>query len=136
LDPKFRTDLYELDLATHAIRRLTDLHQVVPEFYFNPSGTTLLWTTGELTHTYVGRFSPTPAARRRPVRRDPAWVGAPRHGNHTPPEPEAPASISLNLATIPQQELDAISLMESQLAELAHLLAGLPLGASCCQAPA
>ena len=135
LDPKFRTDLYELDLSTRAVRRLTNLHQVVPEFYFNPSGTKLIWTTGELTHTYIGTFSPTPIAIRASVRPDPAWINGPIHGDHTPPEPEKPASISLNLATVPQQELDAISLMENQLSELAHLLQGLPLGASCCQAP-
>jgi len=135
LDPKFRTDLYELDLATHAIRRLTNLDQVVPEFYFNPSGTKLLWTTGELTHTYVGTFSPSPSAMRPAVRPDPAWTSAPIHGDHAPPQPVTRASISVNLATVPQQELDAISLMESQLSTLAHLLGGLPLGASCCQAP-
>ena len=68
LDPRFRTDLYELDLRTHAIRRLTDLDQVVPEFYFNPSGTALLWTTGNHSRTYVGTFSPAPtAAIRVPV---------------------------------------------------------------------
>src|ERR1019366_6169406 len=78
LDPKFRTDLYELDLGTHAVRRLTDLDQVVPEFYFDPSGTELIWTTGNHSHTYLGTFSPAPAvvapARVGPGR---AWGGAP-----------------------------------------------------------
>ena len=57
LDPKFRTDLYQLDLRTHAVRRLTDLGQVIPEFYFDPGGTRLLWTTGDHSRTYLGSFS-------------------------------------------------------------------------------
>ena len=136
LDPKFRTDLYELDLGTHAVRRLTDLDQVVPEFYFNPSGTELIWTTGNHSHTYLGTFSPAPAvvapARVGPDR---AWVDAPNHGDHTPPRPERTTSISLAHLTLPAQELEAISLMEDQLSQLARLLQGLPGGGSCCQAP-
>lgn len=136
LDPRFRTDLYVLDLRTHAVRRLTDLNQVVPEFYFNPAGTTLLWTTGDHGTTYAGTFSPTPAASgRSALPPDPAWVGVPVHGDHVPPQPEVPTSINLGHLTIPPQELDAISLMESQLTELAGLLQGLPRGASCCQYP-
>ena len=136
LDPKFRTDLYELDLGTHAVRRLTDLDQVVPEFYFDPSGTELILTTGNHSHTYLGTFSPAPAvvapARVGPGR---AWVDAPTHGDHTPPRPERTTSISLAHLTPPPQELEAISLMEDQLSQLARLLQGLPGGGSCCQAP-
>jgi hypothetical protein len=137
LDPKFRTDLFELDLRTHASRRLTDLHQVVPEFYFNPSGTELIWTTGERTHTYLGAFSSSTAVPpiRAPRRPDPAWVDAPTHGDHAPPQPQKPTSISVNVAALPRQEVEAISLMEGQLSTLSQLLRGLPGGASCCQAP-
>jgi Tol biopolymer transport system component len=136
LDPKFRTDLYELDLRTHAIRRLTDLDQVVPEFYFNPSGTELLWTTGNHSRTYVGTFSPAKTgAIRVPVTRDAAWDGAPAHGDHSPPRPEVATSINLGHVTLPPQEVSAIALIEGQLSTLSHLLQGLPDGASCCQAP-
>ena len=135
LDPKFRTDLYELDLRTHAIRRLTDLNQVVPEFYFNPSGTELIWTTGEHSHTYVGRFSAaTIAAIRPPVPPDPIWIDAPSHGDHTPPQPVRATSINLGHLTLPPQEIEAAALLEHQLADLAHLVQGLPGGGSCCQA--
>jgi hypothetical protein len=136
LDPKFRTDLYELDLGTHAVRRLTDLDQVVPEFYFDPSGTELIWTTGNHSHTYLGTFSPAPAVV-APARvgQGRAWVDAPTHGDHTPPRSERTTSISLAHLTLPPQELEAISLMEDQLSQLARLLQGLPGGGSCCQAP-
>jgi hypothetical protein len=137
LDPKFRTDLYELDLGTHAIHRLTDLDQVVPEFYFDPAGTRLIWTTGDHGATYVGAFGAVPSSEiRPPVTADPAWIGAPKNGDHTPPQREAAAGISLGHVTIPPQEVQAISLLEKQLSELTTRLQGLPKGASCCQAPA
>jgi hypothetical protein len=73
---------------------------------------------------------------RAPLRPDAAWVNAPAHGDHTPPRPEKATSITINPAAIPAQEGEAISLMESQLSTLAHLLQGLPGGSGCCQAPA
>jgi hypothetical protein len=45
------TDLYELDLQTHAIRRLTtdgDQGWVTPEFTWNPQNTELFWTENRL----------------------------------------------------------------------------------------
>lgn len=135
LDPKFRTDLYELDLADHAIRRLTDLGQVVPEFYFNPRGTRLIWTTTERSRTYLGAFGSIPAADRSPARAtDPTWIGAPTHGDHTPPRPERSTTFSLGHVNLPPDEFAAIALMERQLSDLAALVHGLPLGGSCCQA--
>jgi hypothetical protein len=139
LDPRFRTDLYELDLASGAVRRLTDLDQVVPEFYFDPTGTRLLWTTGGRTHTYVGRFSPapTPAVAAGPrVSPDPAWVGAPRRGDHTPPRPVVPTTVSLGHLDLPTAEVEAIALAEQQLTRLASIWQALPSGAGCCRAPA
>ncbi len=136
LDPKFRTDLYELDLGTHAVRQLTDLHQVVPEFYFDPSGTRLIWTTGDHSHTYIGTFSPTPVRMTpRRIRPDAEWIDAPVHGDHTPPRPEQATSINLDHVALPPEELDAVSLLAAQLFQLAHLLQGLPGGGSCCQSP-
>jgi hypothetical protein len=137
LDPKFRTDLFELDLATGATRRLTDLHQVVPEFYFSPAGTELIWTTGERSHTYLASFSAPPTLRiRAPLHPDPVWVGAPVHGDHALPQPEVATSIHLNPIGLPTQEVDATALLERQLMALAHLLQELPGGGSCCQAAA
>lgn len=138
LDPRFRTDLYELDLSTRAVRRLTDLEQVVPEFYFDPTGTRLLWTTGERSHTYVGTFSPPPEASTLSgarVRPDPAWVGAPRHGDHTRPRPVVPTTVNLGHLNLPPAEVSAIGLAEQQLGQLASIWQALPAGAGCCRAP-
>ncbi len=139
LDPRFRTDLYELDLSTRAVRRLTDLDQVVPEFYFDPTGTRLLWTTGERTHTYVGTFSPAPGPSTlggSRVRPDPAWTGAPRHGDHAPPQPVVPTTVSLGHLNLPADEVAAIALAEQQLTGLASIWQALASGAGCCRAPA
>ena len=134
LDPKFRTDLYDLDLNTHAIRRLTDLDQVIPEFYFNPSGTTLIWTTGNHGATYLGSFTGVrPEASQTPVSADRAWIGAPLHGDRTRPQPEEASPISPGPVTIPAQEIEATSLLESQLNQLSARLQGLPGGGSCCR---
>lgn len=138
LDPRFRTDLYELDLATRAVRRLSDLDQIVPEFYFDRTGTRLLWTTGERTHTYVGRFAPalpSGVAVGPRVAPDPAWVGAPRHGNRTPPRPVVPTGISLGHLTLPGPEVEAVALAERQLTQLAAIWQALPAGGGCCRAP-
>ncbi len=137
LDPRFRTDLYELDLATRAVRRLTTLDQVVPEFYFDPTGRRLLWTTGERSHTYVGTFSPapTPSAAGPPVAPDPAWAGKPRHGDHTPPRPVLPTTVTLGRVDLPAPEVDAIVLAEQQLTRLASIWQSLPSGGPCCRVP-
>jgi hypothetical protein len=136
LDPRFRTDLYQLDLKTRAVRRLTDLDQVVPEFYFDPSGSKLLWTTGERSHTYVGSFAARATVASPPVTPDPSWLGAPRHGDHTPPRPVEPTTVNLGHLTLPTPEVDAIALMEQQLSQLASIWQSLPSGGSCCRAPA
>ncbi len=137
LDPRSRTDLYQLDLATRAVRRLTALDQIVPEFYFDPSGTRLVWTSGERSHTYVGTFSgPAVTESGRPVRPDSAWSGAPRHGDHTPPRPVEPTELNVAKVSLPAPEVDAIALMEQQLARLASIWQPLPSGGSCCRAPA
>jgi WD40-like Beta Propeller Repeat len=135
LDPRFRTDLYELDLGTRAVRRLTDLDQVVPEFYFDPSGSKLLWTTGERSHTYVGTFAGAEHAVRPPTTPDAVWVGAPRHGDHTPPRPVEPTTVTLGHVNLPAPEVDAIALMEQQLGRLASIWQSLASGGTCCRAP-
>ncbi len=141
LDPAFRTDLYELDLSSHAIRRLTDLGSVVPEFTFDPSGTRLLWseTLGGRA-TEVGRFA-LPAPPRRPgpiVTPSAAWQGAPRTGHLERPAPAQPATAptgpAFNAANIPASVVDGLLLLQTQLATLAQRLGGLAQGATCCRA--
>ena len=134
-DPAFRTDLYELDLSTHAIRRLTNLNRIVPEFYFDPSGRRLLWSEGGHGATIVGQFSLTTAPTRVGPRVAPvaASVGAPRHplAAGTPATtPPTPRSTSL-----PTPVVEGAVLLQTQLAQLAQRLQGLPQGPSCCQAP-
>jgi hypothetical protein len=142
LDPGFHTDLYELDLSTHAIRRLTNRNEVIPEFYFDPTGTRLLWTNGERTGTFLGTFSlasrPTslasrPTAVSRPSGPVARWVGAPAHGDRTPPLPELPATIVVNTTNLPTSVTESLALLETQLTALAHQLQGLPQGSSCCR---
>jgi hypothetical protein len=139
LDPAFRTDLYELDLSSGSIRRLTDLGSVVPEFAFDPGGTRLLWTTGDHTRTYLGTFVGVDGSARPPgsptvtVARH--WAGAPVRGDRTVlgPVPARPAG--LGAGVVPAQEADAVGLLEQQLTTLAARLQGLPQGGTCCAAP-
>jgi hypothetical protein len=131
----FRNDLYELDLSTHAIRRLTEFSQVVPEFYFNPAGTKLLWTNGEHSHTYVGSFRPSspPVRSGVTVAPDARWVNAPVHGDTTPPRPVRATRPMLHAAGLPRSVLSSLTLLEAQLVKLAHRLGSLPQGGSCCR---
>ena len=85
-DPRFRTDLYQLDLTTRAVRRLTSFGSVVPEFVFDPTGRQLLWTeTVAPKRTLLGTFSlpattgPVPTT----VVHDTRWDGAVRAGGPT-----------------------------------------------------
>jgi hypothetical protein len=133
-DPAFHTDLYELDLATHATRRLTDLHAIVPEFYFDPSGRRLLWSEGRHARTLVGTFAPSSASRRvgPTVTVDRSWIGAPRHPVPGAGSPGPPPTRS---APLPAVVVEGAPLLEAQLAQLAARLQGLPTGATCCRAP-
>jgi len=132
-DPGFHTDLYELDVSTRAIRRLTDANQIVPEFYFDPSGRRLLWSDGLHGATHVGRFqlSSVPPRVGPQVARVAAWVGAPLHPVATPPPVPAPRSSG----ALPTAVVEGASLLESQLSQLAAQLQGLPRGPNCCRGP-
>ena len=58
------TDLYELDLATNSVRRLTYDGQggwVTPEFTWNPSGGYLMWTETRVRDGYRYPFPPSPS---------------------------------------------------------------------------
>jgi hypothetical protein len=143
LDPHFRTDLYELDLSTRAIRRLTALDSVVPEFYFDRSGTRLLWSNGIGSRsTMIGEFAlaSKPEAVHPSIPPDPAWTGAPRNSRASTADASGPVPASpgptFNARSIPPEVLDGLTLLQSQLTQLAAQLKGLPQGASCCHSPA
>jgi hypothetical protein len=75
----FSSDLYIVDGATGAVRRLTTFHQVVPEFYWNADYTRLLWTVTSAsnrgyTASYTGQFQGIGAANRRIPKTTPAWL--------------------------------------------------------------
>jgi hypothetical protein len=137
LDPGFHTDLYELDLSSGAIRRLTHLDKVVPEFYFDHSGRRLLWSEGGGSRTIVGQFALplAPASAGRRVAPAKAWIGAPRAGPVSTPEPGAGPSTGASTA-LPPSVTEGLVLLESQLADLAQRLHGLPRGPSCCRSAA
>jgi Tol biopolymer transport system component len=140
LDPAFRTDLYELDLATGSVRRLTELDSVVPEFTFDPGGTRVLWTSGDHRRTFLGTFagvdgSARPSGSPRVVP-DPRWVGAPVHGAVVALPPVGTRPPDLGAGAIPVQQADAVGLLEAQLGDLATRLQGLPRGGTCCGASA
>ncbi len=134
-DPGFHTDLYELDLATHATRRLTDLHSIIPEFYFDPSGQRLLWSEALHGVTRVGRFALAPPHRVGPTAAPvAAWRGAPAHPAPTPPGQVGPPAPN-GSAALPAPVVEGITLFETQLSVLAQRLQGLPQGPACCRSP-
>jgi WD40-like Beta Propeller Repeat len=103
-DPNFRSDLYMVDVRTHAVRELTDFSdEIVPEFDWGPGHHQLLWSaeiagTGRF-RTQVGTFSGvTGADRTAPPRSGTPWLtGRPiemaRVGG-APPPPSPPSSSS------------------------------------------
>jgi hypothetical protein len=75
----FSSDLYIVDGATGAIRRLTTIGQVIPEFYWNPSYTKLIWTVTSASHpgytaSYTAQFRGTTKADRAIPKTTPAWL--------------------------------------------------------------
>ena len=133
-DPGFHTDLYELDLSTRAVRRLTNLNRVVPEFYFDPSGRRLLWTEGGHPVTRVGTFALSSVPHRvgptvSPV---PAWAGAPRQGHAEAPSSVGPP-VSNTRAPLPNAVIEGLDVFQTQMATLSARLGGLAQGPSCCR---
>jgi hypothetical protein len=63
----FHSDLYAVDVRTGAVRRLTNLHGVIPEFYWNHDYTRMIWGMGQVSTgtTYVASFTGLTAAQRR-----------------------------------------------------------------------
>jgi hypothetical protein len=73
-DPRFTSDLYMVDIATGAVRQLTNFHHVIPEFEWNFNYTRLLWTenlrpSGQITRvaSFAGLTAPQRRIPRRPV---------------------------------------------------------------------
>jgi hypothetical protein len=77
--PDFRADLFAVDVATGAIRRLTYINRVIPEFYWNHDYSTILWSLGGgNTPSYTARFvGITAAGRRVPGQTPPRLYGHP-----------------------------------------------------------
>ena len=135
-DPGFHTDLYELDLATRATRRLTDLNRIVPEFYFDPSGRRLLWSEGGNGSTIVGHFrlATTPSAVGPWVR---PLAPAPGPGSGVSPAPTSSAHGGApSSGSLPGPVVQEAVVLEGQLGQLTEQLQGLPQGSSCCRAAA
>ena len=92
----FSSDLYIVDGATGAIRRLTTLDQVVPEFYWNTGYTKLLWTVTSTRDpgyeaSYTGQFRGiTPGDRKLP-QTTPEWLyGSPIDMARIPAQAQTP----------------------------------------------
>ena len=136
--PRFRTDLYQLDLTTRAVRRLTSFGSVVPEFVFDPTGRQLLWTeTVAPDRTLLGTFSlpATAGPVATTVVRDRHWDGAVRAGGPTTlgsVDRPAGAPTVLTHGAVPADVVAGATLLQSQLDALAAKLAKLPDGGSCC----
>lgn len=76
-DPRFRSDLFMLDVRTHDLRELTNFHNVVPEFNWNANSTRLIWSgiVGGRNHNFITRTAGFPgitASERRTPTRIPA----------------------------------------------------------------
>ncbi len=80
-DPGFTADLYMVDLATGAVRRLTDFGRVIPEFAWNFDDTRLLWSDNARPDSHITRTATfagiTAAQRRIPRTPAPGLFGAP-----------------------------------------------------------
>ena len=78
--PDFRADLFAVDVRTRAIRRLTYINRVIPEFYWNDDYTKIIWGLGgdRTALSYVGRFRGITRAQRRVPRVTPLALRASR----------------------------------------------------------
>ena len=80
-DPRFTADLYMVDVATGAVRRLTNFGRVIPEFEWNFDYTRLLWSGNARPDSHTTRtamFAGITAAQRRiPPTPAPGLFGAP-----------------------------------------------------------
>lgn len=147
-DPRFTSDLYIVDVATGAVRRLTYFNHVIPEFGWNANYTRLLWTENvrpDQHITRVARFGGITAAQRRGPHRTPApglfgdpidmgrvgaAVQALRRGAGLPDSPSRPLPVRrtrtsrADQQTVPPVTLSYFTLLLQELDELASLAAG------------
>ncbi len=152
-DPKFTSDLYMVDVATGAVRRLTSFHHIIPEFSWNASNTRLLWTEAARASdqisplkriTRVGGFAGITRAQRRIPHRPPApgLFGRPidmsrvervRPRNELPsaavsPSPPAPSPTARAAGaarqTVPPVTISYVTLLFQELHDLAVLAGG------------
>ncbi len=108
---------------------------MIPEFYFDNSGTRLLWSDGGNGPTLVGHFDLTTTPRRvgpviAPVK---TWTGAPRSGPLVRPRTVSPTETSptFNAKGVPPSVVAGLTLLQAQLGQLASLRQGLPRGPRC-----
>jgi Tol biopolymer transport system component len=92
------TDLYELDLKTHSVRRLTtdgDDGWVTPEFTWDPTNHFLMWTENRLGDGYRYQFPPTAAG----------WAAQLKALAASPPTPNPDVNANgVGVASIPVQQ--------------------------------
>jgi hypothetical protein len=129
LDARFETELYVLDLHSHAVRRLTFDNNVIPEFYFDRTGKRLLWT--ETANgggpTRVGTFNLNKSVAKTPTTFAVKSPGA-------APSTLVPSSLSVAAAaTLPPQVTASVPLLTADLTSLSNQLQGLSQGPSCCK---
>ncbi|HXQ20749.1 MAG TPA: hypothetical protein VN812_03685 [Candidatus Acidoferrales bacterium] len=133
LDPRFETELYEMDLHSHAIRRLTLDNNVIPEFYFDHTGKRLLWTETASAGgpTRVGTFNLNKSVEVTPTTfatRTAAAVPATVEPAASTPHITIPASL-------PPQLIAEVPLLTAALTSLSNQLQGLSQGGTCCMLP-
>jgi hypothetical protein len=144
-DPRFTADLYMVDIATGAVRRLTRFNHVIPEFGWDASYSRLLWTEnvrsgGQITR--VGRFAGIGRAQRRVARRTPPGLfgapidmgrvagaltgrlAAPRLPRSAQPPFRSGRTLQRDQQTVPPVTITYLTLLFGQLNQLASLAAG------------
>lgn len=75
--PDFHSDLWEVDLQTGKLRRLTKLGGVVPEFFWNANYTKLLWGETPQKGDYTASFEDVPGQEAIPSETPPWLYGEP-----------------------------------------------------------
>jgi Tol biopolymer transport system component len=131
-DHRFQTELYMMDLSTHAVRRLTSDDSIVPEFHFDRTGKRLIWTEtgsaltgGGIGPTRIGTFRRAPG---HPLR-----TTSPEREPLPPPVVPAPRTTSVRAAAgVPPEVVAGVVLAVDAENQIAHRLAGLSAGGGCC----
>jgi hypothetical protein len=70
----FHADLWEVDLKTGALRRLTYLNSVIPEFYWNRNYTKILWSEAPFVTSYTASFEHVPHGGGSVPAETPPWL--------------------------------------------------------------